>query len=1051
MPTQTPEKRKLFTSTLETEVGRVLVGVLRAFGKQHILARSLRFALPVPSSTAQAEPVLNSIQEFSSSNQTALLRKTPERTGQGRLLAAGLVVLVAMVTGLGLAHPGKTAADTNGTINFQARLSSAAGAIAADGDYNVEFKLYTGLSGGSALWTEDHLNTNSQGITVKNGYLSANLGSVTAFPSTINWDQDLYLGMTVRGTGSCSFGSCTPNDAEMTPRLKLTSTPYAFAAGKVSQYNATTGYTSAFSLQAPTGGDQNFVVQDQGAAGTYHLLTSEGAAGSFLQLQGGTPPGTAQIGNFNISGTGIAGNLQVAGGGALDTATAGALNLGTTTAGSVNIGKGGVAINLQGTAFLGGSGTLTTSLNTIVRSATTFSSSYGGGTIYGFDNTVLYAPTSSSIANIYGHNNVATVGGSIDISTVTGFNDRIGIDSSYSGANPITSGTAISVQAPTFGSAGQYFSSYNGINIAGSANGDGTTSGTITNKSLNITTTTAAAGAGGTVNNYGISLNVPNGSGAGTTSNYGLYIQGNGGSGGAGTTGNYAIYDSSTAFNYFAGNIGIGTSSGSNALNVSGSGSFSSSVLTPTVDAVSAGPLNIGTTTATSINLGSSNVVNTLIQATSVGIQSNSDSTTAFTINNSSGASVFGVDDLNTNGTANVAVNGGAELGSTTPTSWAAHGSATLSRDATIFAAGTASAKAVTTGATQGLRDTVGTAVSANTTYNVSFSIRTATASLSNANLAVVFSPDGTTSNNATCAAGTNATLSTTAFTKFTCIMITTATTTTASAYLAIYQTDSTARSIYVDNLSIVSQNSSATKNSAIIHIGGATSQSLTLLQLDTYAGNPFTGSNAAMAGSMYFDTTAGSFQCYNGTRWGACGVAPNTSVTLAPEYAGAVLHGSGSGTMTADLCSDDLNINDGSSGQPTICGSGETNNFYKWTSTSGSTQTFSIYVSYKLPSNFKNFVAGATTMLGKSDATSNSVQYTAYKNVGGTMTACGSAVSVSSGVQTSWQTGTASGSADPSNCSFAAGNTIVFKVDVTSMSNGNAYAGNINFQYTSQ
>jgi hypothetical protein len=57
----------------------------------------------------------------------------------------------------------------------------------------------------------------------------------------------------------------------------------------------------------------------------------------------------------------------------------------------------------------------------------------------------------------------------------------------------------------------------------------------------------------------------------------------------------------------------------------------------------------------------------------------------------------------------------------------------------------------------------------------------------------------------------------------------------------------------------------------------------------------------------------------------------------------------------------------------------------------------------------------------------------------------------VSSGVQTTWQTGTASGSADPSACSFAAGNTIVFKVDVTSVNSGDAYAGNINFQYSNQ
>jgi flagellar hook assembly protein FlgD len=50
-------------------------------------------------------------------------------------------------------EPKKVSAATSGTINFQARLQNAAGNIAPDGSYNVEFKLYNVSSGGSALWT----------------------------------------------------------------------------------------------------------------------------------------------------------------------------------------------------------------------------------------------------------------------------------------------------------------------------------------------------------------------------------------------------------------------------------------------------------------------------------------------------------------------------------------------------------------------------------------------------------------------------------------------------------------------------------------------------------------------------------------------------------------------------------------------------------------------------------------------------------------------------------------------------------------------------------
>ncbi|HET6925062.1 MAG TPA: hypothetical protein VFH39_04490, partial [Candidatus Saccharimonadales bacterium] len=215
------------------------------------------------------------------------------RVRSGCVFAASLVLLLAAVIGMTQV---RTDAATNGTLNFQAKLMTSSGSIAADGNYNVEFNLYSQSSGGTSLWTEDHLNSAGTQLRVVNGYLTVNLGSVNPFPSTINWDQDLWLGMTVRGTGSCAFSACTPADAEMTPRLKLTATPYAFSAGKLSQYNSSTLFTSTLQLQAPTGGNQIFQVQDQGAAGTYNLLTQNQANGSYIQNQ----TGTAQQANFYI-------------------------------------------------------------------------------------------------------------------------------------------------------------------------------------------------------------------------------------------------------------------------------------------------------------------------------------------------------------------------------------------------------------------------------------------------------------------------------------------------------------------------------------------------------------------------------------------------------------------------------------------------------------------------------------------------------------------------------------------------------------------------------
>jgi hypothetical protein len=1245
------------------------------------------------------------------------------RAASPKLLALGFTLILVMVTGMALLHPARSAADTNSTINFQARLMSAAGAISADGNYNVEFKLYTVGTSGTALWTEDYLNSNSQGIHVANGYLSANLGSITAFPSTINWDQNLYLGMTVRGTGSCSFGSCTPGDAEMSPRLKVTSTPYAFAAGKIAQYNATTGYTSTLSLQAPTGGNQIFQMPDQGAAGTYNLLTQETAASSYIKLQTGSP-GTAQTGNLNITGTGIAGALQSS---TFDTPSSGALSIGTSNASSISISKSGVTTSINGgVSISGGAVTLTgnaassfktadTTASAAITIQTGNSSSGTAGTIgidtgtsstgtsainigttnagavsigrSGKTTTVNGALTSTQLFSANAGitigtsagsgtvftNNGATVnstlaltdfssGGSIGLATDTVdkytaisiaqsstgktlsiptptanttygrllYISNIGSASFTLLSTPLNAGaTATLVWSNTTGGASWQYSGADGnsiLNQTGSTQTGGFTisgtgtAGTFTaatfssasNLSLqaasgnDVTISPGAAVAGSGTLNLGVNaatVNIGNssdntrtiaigntagsatqtvtvGNNSGTTSTTtiqgsgGVTIQANGAAVGVIVK---SVTNSSAAFqvqnasnaalfgvNTSTGAITLGSAAGSGTVltnngatlnstfavadlpsggsigtapntvdiytavsvnqttnagqtitvptptastgygrllyitnignknfillgltinpgatatlvwaNTSGGASWTfagadgSSIQNQTsstqsagfkisgtgfaagLDAATAGALNIGsvggiTGTATSVNIG--NVSST------TAIQSASNSK-AFTVNNSTGASLISIDSTNSASGLNIISNGGAETG-TPPTGYAGFGGGTSVTTGTGSDAdgGLQSVKATwTTTSNLGTSMSFASSPAISTTYNVSIDVKQVSGTAF-AGGTIAYSPDnGTTL--AFCANYNTGVVSTTVWTKITC-QLTTPVTTVTTPVLYFVQNNGAAvsRVMDLDNVSFVAQNSSGTQNTAVVHIGGVAGQGLTLFQLDNASSAPFTGTNAALAGSMYFDTTAGSIQCYNGTTWGACTATPNTSVTLAPEFANAVLHGSGSGTLTADFCSASLNINDGTSSQPTICGSGETHNYYKWTTTSASAQAYSVYVSYQLPSNFKSFVGSSTSLTGKTDTASNTVQYSVYKNISGTLTQCGSAVSVSSGVQTTWQTGTASGSADPASCSgFVAGSTIVFKIDVSSVNSGSAYVGNINFQYTNQ
>lgn len=242
----------------------------------------------------------------------------------------------------------------------------------------------------------------------------------------------------------------------------------------------------------------------------------------------------------------------------------------------------------------------------------------------------------------------------------------------------------------------------------------------------------------------------------------------------------------------------------------------------------------------------------------------------------------------------------------------------------------------------------------------------------------------------------------------------------------------------------------SATFGSSNIQIGtGLGSSTPVLLTLDNASAAPSGGSTPI--GSMYYDTAKNAIQCYNSGGWGACADTPDTFVSLAPAYAGAVIQGTGNGTMSTGFCSDSLHINDGTSSQPNICGTNETYNYYRWTSSQASAQTNHIYVSYQLPSNFSNFVSGSTVLSGLTDSSNSSVSYQVYrKSPSGSLTACGSSTSVSTGVKTAWQKGTATSTADPSTCSFAAGDTLFVDITTSTYSNDNAYVGTLNFAYSS-
>jgi len=393
----------------------------------------------------------------------------------------------------------------------------------------------------------------------------------------------------------------------------------------------------------------------------------------------------------------------------------------------------------------------------------------------------------------------------------------------------------------------------------------------------------------------------------------------------------------------------------------------------------------------------------------------------------------------------NYATDPGADDTPNFSTNWTAAGTATIAQNLSDGNDASSSAQTSTSTANSGVRNKLSINPLTSTLYRVSVYAKLSSGTALS-DFRIRYTPNGGT-NYVDCVDYNKQTV-TSSWTQITCY-INTSTTTVSNPYVYFLQTTASGtRVILVDTFSMTLA-SNATPN---VQIGsGSNGGPTTLFTLDKGASAPIAANNDALLGSMYYDTTLGKLQCYEADGWGACGSSPDNIVTISPEYTNAVMHGTGVGTMVSDFCSDTLNINDPTNA-PAICGANETYNFYKWTSPQPTPQTYSIYVTYQLPTTFKSFASGQTSLMGKTDSANSSVTYQIYRNNSSTgLAPCGSNVSVSAGAQSAWITQVASGAADPSTCSFTPGDSIVFKISVTASNNANAYVGNLGFTYSNK
>jgi hypothetical protein len=302
----------------------------------------------------------------------------------GGLLIVGLFAFLLIKS-----PPTEAATGVNQTINFQGRLLNNQGATVPDGFYNIQFKIYqdgdgqtagdtTGSPSGSLKWTESHLNNNTQGVKVVNGYLSVNLGSVTAFGTSINWNQDtLWLSMNVGSTNAtCTpFSSCSP-DGEMVPMQPMTSAPYSLNSGMLG------GLTSSQFVQLAQG------VQTD-ASNAVSIGINKTGSGDIINLQSNS------VSIFSVNTTGNTLNLGAVGttsanstihiadsSAGIQTVTIGSTNSSSAT--TIQAGSGGLTVNANTTisgskTFATGSGNVSLNGDTTVASGKNFTQS-GGGT-----------------------------------------------------------------------------------------------------------------------------------------------------------------------------------------------------------------------------------------------------------------------------------------------------------------------------------------------------------------------------------------------------------------------------------------------------------------------------------------------------------------------------------------------------------------------------------------------------------------------------------------------------------------------------------------------
>jgi hypothetical protein len=152
-------------------------------------------------------------------------------------------------------------------LSYQGKMTDNSGNAVPDTTYSVAFRLYTVASGGTAFWDE------TQTVRTRSGLFSALLGSVTPIGSMPDAGT-AYLEMAVAG------------GTELTPRLRISSTAYAYLAERAANSDLLQGRDTTTFSRSTHNHDATYVNEGQASSVTSTMITDATVAAADLGQMG---------------------------------------------------------------------------------------------------------------------------------------------------------------------------------------------------------------------------------------------------------------------------------------------------------------------------------------------------------------------------------------------------------------------------------------------------------------------------------------------------------------------------------------------------------------------------------------------------------------------------------------------------------------------------------------------------------------------------------------------------------------------------------------------